>query len=196
MAIILSRFNSQTWVITLLLLLVPIIAKAAVPQWQIIPNESSITFKGTQNNAPVSGKFNKFTGEIAFDPNQLSASKVRIVVDMNSVSTSYSDFTSALLTSDWFHVKLFPEAIFEANYFTKIGENKYEADGNMTIRDKTVPVKLTFTGEALSKTKGRVKGSIILKRLVFGIGQGEWESTDEVKNEVTVNFILTATLKE
>ncbi|EKD71652.1 MAG: hypothetical protein ACD_46C00135G0005, partial [uncultured bacterium] len=32
--------------------------------------------------------------------------------------------------------------------------------------------------------------------LVFGIGQGEWESTDEVKNEVTVNFILTATLKE
>jgi polyisoprenoid-binding protein YceI len=192
---ILSRFNIQTWIITLLLLLMPIIARAEVPKWQIIPNESSITFTGTQNNAPVSGKFKKFTGEIAFDPNQLSASKVRIVIDMNSVSTSYSDFTSALLTSDWFNVKLFPDAIFEANHFTKIGENKYEADGNMAIRDKTVPIKLTFTGEALSKTKGRVKGSVTLKRLVFGIGQGEWESTDEVKDEVTVNFILTASLK-
>lgn len=192
---ILSRFYVQTCIITFLILLVPIIAKAEVPAWQILPNESSITFTGIQNNSPVSGKFKKFTGEIAFDPAQLSASKVRIVIDMNSVSTSYSDFTSTLLTPDWFDVKLFPQAVFEASHFTKSAENTYEAKGTLTIRDKTVPVTLTFLVEKLSETKGRVKGSTTLKRLVFGIGQGEWESTDEVKDEVKVTFTLTAIKK-
>ncbi|RDI42101.1 YceI family protein [Aquicella lusitana] len=194
MALILSRFFIYQCIIVLLLFM-PVMAKAEVSEWQILSGESSITFSGIQNNAPISGKFKKFNGIIVFDPDQLSASKVRIVIDINSVSTSYSDLTSALLTSDWFNAKRFPEAVFEANHFTKTGENKYEAKGNMTIRDKTVPIKITFEGEPLSDNKWRAKGSTILKRLVFGIGQGEWESTDEVKNEVKVNFSITAIRK-
>lgn len=183
-------------IIAAFFIFMPIIAKAAVPEWQIIPGESSITFTGIQNNAPISGKLEKFNGTIVFDPDQLSKSRVRMVIDMNSVSTTYRDFTSALLTPDWFNVKIFPEAIFESNHFTKLSENKYEADGKIIIRDKTVPIKVTFEGEALSKTKGRVKGVVTLKRTEFGVGQGEWESTDEVNDEVKVNFTITAIMKK
>ena len=179
----------------LLLLFVPGIVLALVPTWQIIPNESSITFTGIQNDAPASGKFNKFTGEIKFDPDQLNASKVRIVIDMNSVSTSYSTFTSTLLTTDWFNVHNFPQAIFEATHFIKIDENKYQATGMLTIRDKKVPVTLTFVSEKLSPTKVNVKGNTTLKRTMFGVGQGQWADTNAVKDDVQVNFIITAARK-
>ena|SRR3990167_305043 len=179
-------------ILVLLVLLMPAMAIATVPKWQVIPSESSITFTGIQNDAPASGKFKKFNGEISFDPAQLNASKVRIIIDMNSVSTSYSDFTSTLLTSDWFNVKSFPQAIFEATDFTKISENTYQANGMLTIRDKTAPVTLTFSTEELSKTKGRVKGSITVKRMMFGVGQGEWSDTNAVKDDVQVSFTMTA----
>jgi polyisoprenoid-binding protein YceI len=170
-------------------------AFAAVPEWQMIPGESSITFTGTQNGAPATGSFKKFTGEIKLDPNQLNDSKVRMVIDMNSVTTTYSDLTSTLLTPDWFSVKVFPQAVFETTHITKVGDNKYKADGTLTIRDKTVPVTLAFTSEDAGKDKERVKGTTTLKRTAFGIGQGEWADTDTVKDDVTVNFVITAVKK-
>lgn len=170
-------------------------AVASVPQWQIVPNNSSLTFTATQNNAPVTGQFKTFTGEIYFDPTQLNASHVRMVIDMNSVSTSYKDLTETLVTTDWFNVKLFPQAVFTAKQFTKINGNNYQATGDLTIRDKTIPTTLQFTLDEYSTNNAHVKGTAQLKRLDFGVGQGEWKSTDEVKNEVQINFNLSAARK-
>src|SRR5689334_11490844 len=111
--------NIKKWLPIFFIFMTSTFAFAATPAWQMIPAESSISFTGTQNNAPASGSFKKFTGEINLDPNQLKDSKVRIVIDMNSVTTTYSDFTSTLLTSDWFNVKVFPQAVFETTHITK-----------------------------------------------------------------------------
>lgn len=177
------------------LFLAPMIVYAAVPAWELVPAESSLTFTGTQNGAPASGKFKKFDGEINFDPAQLNDSHVKITVDMNSVSTSYSDLVETLLTSDWFDVKVFPTAVFAANHFTKTGTNSFNAEGKLTIRDKTVPVNIAFTEEELSPTKVRVKGSTVLKRTAFNIGTGEWGDLSVVKDDVQVNFVLVAVKK-
>lgn len=180
------------WFLFLLILLTPSIGLATISKWKMIPEESSITFTGIQNGAPASGSFKKFSSEINLDPSQINDSRVRIIVDMSSVSTSFSDFAATLITADWFNTKLFPQAIFEAKEFTKIGVNKYQANGILTIRDKTVPVSITFVAEELSKTKGRVKGIVTLKRTLFGVGQGEWADTDAVKDDVQVSFVITA----
>lgn len=180
------------YIFAIFILLLPFICYAAVPSWQILPNESSITFTGTQNGAPASGNFKKFSGVIHFDPDHLNDSTVRFVIDMNSVTTSYSDFTTTLITEDWFNVKLFPEAIFESSHFTKTGDNKYQAAGTLTIRDKTIPVTLSFDAKPLSATKVLVQGNTVIKRTQFGVGQGEWGDTDAVKDDVLVNFSLTA----
>ena len=65
----------------------------------------------------------------------------------------------------------------------------------MTIRDKTVPVVLTFTGEQPNPNKGIVAGSTQIKRTMFGVGQGDWAGTNEIKDDVTVNFKIVATKK-
>jgi polyisoprenoid-binding protein YceI len=172
-------------------LLTPIIAQADIPAQQIVPNDSTLTFTATQNNAPVSGSFKTFSGEIHFDPAQLATSNVRILIALDSVTTSYKEVGDTLKTADWFNVKTFPQAIFTADRFTKTGEKTYKAEGKLTIRDKIVPTTLAFSLLEYSKTAARVKGETTLKRTEFGVGQGDWKKTDEVKDEVKVDFVLT-----
>src|SRR5215216_5464287 len=87
-----------------MLLVISFSLSAEAKKWQIDPVKSSLTFTATQNQAPVSGQFKKFSGDIVVDPNNLKNSHIEIVVDMNSVSTSYADLREALTTADWFDV--------------------------------------------------------------------------------------------
>lgn len=174
--------------IVLLFLLMPLGAEATPPEWQIDSSQSHLSFTATQNGAPVKGLFKTFTGEIFVNPAHYKTSSIHIVIDMNSISTDYSDVRDTLLTSDWFNVKVFPKAEFKSTNFNKTGNNTYQANGNLTIRDKSVPVILTFTAEQSSPDTGVVVGSTVLKRSAFGVGQGEWASTDQIQDEVKVDF--------
>jgi polyisoprenoid-binding protein YceI len=181
--------------LALLYLLLPMISLAAAPVWQIIPSESSLTFTATQNGAPVTGEFKKFTATINFDPVQLSGNNVKVVVDVGSVSDAYNQLADTLKSADWFNVIKFPQAVFTANKFTKTGDKSYQADGMLTIRDKTLPVTLTFTQEEYSQNKARIKGSTTIKRTAFGVGQGEWADTSAIKDDVRIDFTISATRK-
>lgn len=178
-----------------LLALIPMIGIAAVPSWQIVPTESELTFTATQNNAPITGKFKKFTGEINVDPNQLSSSSIKIVVDISSMSDAYNQLTETLSTAEWFNIKQFPQATFQSKEIVKTGDKTYQIKGTLTIRDKTLPVTLNVTQEEYTPTKGRVKGTTTIQRSSFGVGQGEWADTNTVKNDVKIDFTLTAVKK-
>ncbi|MCW8443141.1 YceI family protein [Fluoribacter gormanii] len=189
------QLNLKYWLVFCWAILMPLMVKAAPSQWVIVPSESQLTFTGTQNDAPVTGEFKTFTGEILVDPNDLSVGKIDIVVDIASLNTSYADLKETLLTSDWFNPKLFPKAEFKATQFKQTGKNAYEAAGTLTIRDKSAPVTLNFTAQGLDPNKRQVVGSTVIKRSTFGVGQGEWASTDTVKDEVTVKFKVVAIKK-
>lgn len=183
------------WIAVFYFLMMPVIAKPVVPAWQMVADESSITFTGIQNNAPVSGSFKRFNADIAFDENELSNSRVNIVVDMSSVFTSFSDFISTLLTAEWFNVMQFPHAVFKSSQFVRVKDNVYSAKGTLTIRDKTIPIAFNFYVTTLSENKKKVTGKVQLKRTNFDVGQGEWGDTDLVKNDVEVAFTITAVKK-
>ena len=176
-----------------LLFFFPIMGQAAV--WQIVPDKSTLTFTATQNNSPVTGQFKSFSGNITFDPNQLATSQVDITVDLGSVTTSYKEVADTLVTDDFFDVKDFPKAEFKATQFKKINDKTYQANGTLTIRDKTLPVTLTFTLNQYTNVNAAVTGNASLKRTAFGVGRGEWASTDNIKDDVKINFTLTATKK-
>ena len=168
---------------------------AAPPEWEMIPTESQLSFTATQNGSPVSGEFKKFTATLQVDVNDLKNSSIDIVIDMNSLYASYGEVKTTLLSADWFNVSMFPKAEFKSSDFTKTGDNAYQAKGTLSIRDKTIPVILSFTSSFPSATKGLVEGSTVIKRSAFGVGQGEWASTDQIKDDVTVNFKVSANKK-
>jgi polyisoprenoid-binding protein YceI len=175
--------------------LFPAMAVAQASTWEIVPDKSNLKFTATQNGAPVTGKFTTFSGEIQFDKTNLATSHVKILVDTSSVTTGFADIAETLKTSEWFDVKLFPQAIFEAKTFTETATDSYEAKGTLTIRDKSLPVTLSFQGKETSDTTAQVNGKTLLKRTQFDIGQGEWASTGEIKDDVQVEFELMATKK-
>ncbi|QMT60383.1 YceI family protein [Legionella sp. PC997] len=168
----------------------------ALSEWTLVPSESSISFTATQNNAPVTGTFKEFTAKIVADPKNYQNSSVVVEVNMNSLTTSYAEITSILQGSDWFNAKEFPKAEFKSSKFTKKDDKNYEATGTLTIKNKSLPVTLTFTAVESPKDHLIVEGHTNLKRLDFGIGQGDWSSTSEIKDEVTVNFKAVATRKQ
>lgn len=168
---------------------------AAAPTWDVLRSESKITFTGTQNDSPISGEFKKFTGEITGDLDQLDKSKVKIIIDINSLSVSFKELEDTLKSPDWFDVRLFPEAIFIADQFKKIDDKTYEAKGTLTIRNKKLPLNVMFNIEEHTKDRAKVQGSASIKRTAYEVGKGEWGNTDEVKDDVIVNFNLTAVKK-
>ncbi len=178
-----------------LLALGPMICFAEVPNWEIVPSESSITFTATQNGAPVTGKFKTFRGEIKGDPTQLNTCTVKLVVDIGSITDAYNQLQDTLKKPEWFDLKLYPQAIFQSKEFIKTGDKTYQAKGTLTIRNKTVPITLLFTQEKYTPTKGTIKGSTTVKRSDFNVGTGEWADTKTVKDEVRVDFVITAVRK-
>lgn len=175
-----------------LFILIPTISFADASTWKMVPSESSLSFTATQNGAPVTGKFTKFTGDIHFDPKQLDQSHVKIIVDVSSISDAYNQLSDTLKTPEWFNSKVFPQAVFEAKEFSKTGDNTYQAKGKLTIRDKTQPVTLTFTQEEYTATKAKMKGETTIQRTAFGVGQGEWADTKAVKDDVHIDFTVAA----
>ena len=158
-------------------------------QWSMQPKESQLTFVGTQAGAPFEGKFEKFTADIKFDPKDLAGSRFDVKIDIASVNTRDGERDDTLKSADLFAVKQYPTAQYVAEKFTDKGKGQYAATGKLTLRNvtKDVPIEFTFEEQA---TGGWLKGSASLKRLDFGVGQGDWKDTETVANEVKVKFAL------
>jgi polyisoprenoid-binding protein YceI len=69
----------------------------------------------------------------------------------------------------------------------------FDAVGKLTIRgvarDQHIP--FTFrTANEQGHAVGYLAGKTTIHRLDFGVGQGEWKSTEWVGNDVTVSYTL------
>ena len=179
----------QQFVQLLVLVLVCGSVALAATQWTLQPRESKLTFVGTQAGAEFEGAFERFTADIKFDPQDLAGSRFDVKIDPASVNSRDSERDDTLKSEDLFAVKQFPSAQYVAERFTAKGGNKYAAVGKLTLRNVTREVPIEFTFE---KKEGSawLKGSAQLKRLDFGVGQGDWKDTSTVANEVRVSFVL------
>ena len=165
------------------------VAALAAAQWSMQPKESKLTFVGEQAGAQFEGAFDKFTAEIAFDPSDLAASRFDVKIDTASVNTQDGERDTTIKSADLFDVKSFPSARYVADKFTDKGGNKYSATGKLTLRNVTrdVPIDFTFQNKG---GEAWLKGTAKIKRLDFGVGQGEWKDTSQVGNDVQVRFAL------
>lgn len=166
-------------------------AAFAATLWRMEPTSSQLTFVGKQAGAEFTGKFERFTADIRFDAKDLSNSKFIVDIEMAAVNTKDKERDDILKGSDLFDAKRWPKARYIADGFTAKGGDKYAATGKLTIRDITrdVPIEFTFTPDPAGKNAW-LKGGAKIKRLDFGVGQGEWKDTQWVSNDVRVEFAL------
>src|SRR5437868_6095835 len=118
----------------------------AAAQWKMQPKGSTLTFVGTQAGAAFEGKFEKFTADIQFDPQDLASSRFDVKIDLASVNSSDGERDDTIRSADLFNVKRWPTGHYVADKFTAKGGGKFSATGKLTLRDVTrdVPIEFTF----------------------------------------------------
>lgn len=170
-------------------------AHAAEPApllWSADPAASELSFQFVQAGAKTSGQFQKFTADVDFSPADLAKGRIEVAIDMASADTRDKDRDSTLRTADLFDTAKFQRSTYLATNFTARG-NGYEGQGKLSLRGVTRDVPITFTfepGTDAGKPAATLTGTAMVRRLDFGIGQGEWKSTQWIGNEVQVSFSL------
>jgi len=162
-------------------------AMAADAHYTLDPSKSTLEYQFTQAGALNKGKFTKYT--VTLDVAGDAPSKLDVVVEMNSLDTGDKERDDTLKSADLFSVAKFPQSHFTSTQITKTA-NGYDAAGKLTIRGVSKDVHVPFT---FSPANGSLLGKITLKRLDYGVGQGDWKATDQVGNDVVVNYALRLT---
>ncbi len=160
-----------------------------VAQQKLVVEKSSISFTSKQMGVPVDGAFKRFEAQVLFDPKKPDASKVSFNVDLTSVNIGSAETEKELRKSGWFDSAKVPTATFVSSSVKSLPAGKFEFAGKLAIKGQTqnvvVPVTLTQKdGLTLAA------GSFVIKRLDFKIGDGDWNDTSLVANEVTVQVKL------
>lgn len=159
--------------------------------WTVDKTKSTLWFSGMQSGTVFTGSFSGFDAVINFDPENLAATNVVVTIDMNSAKTDEAESTDALPGKEWFYVKKYPVAKFKATDFKHLGGNKYEAKGNLTIRDIAKEIVLPFTLN-IEDGHANMDATLTLNRTAFKIGSGMWAGEDWVEHDIAVNIHIEA----
>jgi polyisoprenoid-binding protein YceI len=163
-------------------------ARAAAPSYTADPASSRLEFTGVQAGAEFKGTFHKFTAAVDFSPDALADSKFDVLIDMNSEDSMDKDRDGTIHGADIFDAAHFPTAHYVTNSIAKTAAG-YTALGALTLRGvtKDVPIAFKFAPAAGGAA---LTGTAELKRLDFGVGRGDWKSTEWVSDVVKVAFTL------
>ena len=163
----------------------------AATAWVVDPAHSRLTFIATQSGGEFQGRFNRFHAGIAFDPKDLARSRFHVTIETASADTQDETRDQTLVGDDFFASSRWPTATFDATRFVLAVGGRYEAQGRLTIRGIGRDAKVVFTFQPASAGHGAVlSGGTTIHRLDFGVGQGEWQDTKWIGNDVRIEFEL------
>jgi polyisoprenoid-binding protein YceI len=160
-------------------------ATGAVAHYVQAPG-SSLGFSFEQAGAVSHGTFKQFATTFVYDEKNLPASSLNVKVQIASLDTQDQDRNSTLVGADLLDAAKYPTATYAAGSLAK-GANGIEALGKLTIRgvtrDLRVPLTIRTTPAGLE-----LSGAVTIKRLDYGVGQGEWKSTESVGDPVELTY--------
>jgi polyisoprenoid-binding protein YceI len=168
-------------------------ATAGATTYVVDPAKSKLEFTFRQAGAENKGHFSKYTVTLTAPNGDPANGSLEVTVDVGSLDTQDEERDTVLRDVDLFNVKKFPTARFVAEKLTKTATG-YEANGKLTIRDVTrdLKVPLVFKPDG---NGAQLTGKTAIKRLDFGVGQGDWKSTEWVDDQVGVQLDLRLTRK-
>lgn len=158
---------------------------ASAADWQVDAAHSRLGFVGTQQGGTFTGQFHRWQAQLRFDPQDLPHSRFQVTVEIDSIDTGSRERDQYLPGEAWFAARQFPTATFRSTGFSARGGNNYVAQGELTLRGVTRPISLSFSWESRGG-QAKLHAETTLNRTDFGVGQGEFASSDVVGRQVRV----------
>ncbi|MDE2406563.1 MAG: YceI family protein [Xanthomonadaceae bacterium] len=146
---------------------------------------STLAFAGKYQGEVFTGAFPGFVARLHFDPQQLGDARLDVDIPLATATTSNDSYQSELRGSGFFDATKFPRARFEASKFRALGNNRYAADGTLSLHGISKPVTLTFDWTAGAQPV--LTGRASVSRLAFGVGGGQWADTKLIPDAIAVS---------
>lgn len=177
--------------LTLFVLLALTITAFSQKTYSFNETNSTFTWTGKKPLGKHYGTVNLISGEATLTNNTITAAN--FVIDMTSITVtdipaddeSNAYLTNHLKTGDFFTVEKYPTAKF---VMTKAEGNTIT--GNLTIKDKTLPITFEVT-----INKASITGTMVVDRTKYGITYSSNSFFDNlgdkfINDEFTIDFVL------
>lgn len=143
-------------------------------KYEIDPIHTTVEFVARHMLSKVRGRFTEFSGtiEVADDPQD---SGVNVEIKVASVQTNSEQRDGHLKSGDFFELETFPVIAFTSTAVRATGNDSFELDGDLTIKDVTRPV--TLTGEYLGSGTDLQGGTVLGASARTTINREDWGIT-------------------
>lgn len=145
----------------------------AAERYELDPSHTYIGFTAKHMLVTnVRGKFNRFSGHILLDAQDVTKSSADVTIEVASIDTDNQRRDDHLRSADFFEAEKFPTIRFVSRRAVKQGDQLVLV-GDLTIRDVTKEVAIPFelAGPVVSgsrKTIG-VEGAVRINRFDYGL---------------------------
>ncbi|MDE0890604.1 MAG: YceI family protein [Planctomycetota bacterium] len=167
------------------------VSAATAEAFEVDLVHSSIIFRVKHANVSYAyGRFNEFSGEIQWSPEQLGDTSVSFEVKADSVDTNNEGRDEHLCGPDFFSCKEFPTWSFQSKKVEALGEDRYAVSGEMTMRgekkDLRFEMDMTGEGEQRGTKKIGFETTFSIKRSEFGMDYGLKGIGDDVRVTMSI----------
>lgn len=154
---------------------------------KVDPGKSAVSATFQQMGVGVDASFRKFNALVDYDAAKPEKSKASVEIEIPSFDLGDPDYNKEVLKKEWFNAAQFPKASFVSSSIRAPAPGKLDVSGKLTIKGKTADVAFPVTVKKVGAAT-QLEGKLPIKRLAFGIGEGEWKDTSIVADEVIITF--------
>lgn len=172
-----------------ILLGVALAANAAPLKTDLARSSVSAVFK--QMDVPVESSFKRFDARVDYDAAHPDKASARVDIDTASFDMGQADYNKEIAKKEWFNSAQFPKASFVSSSIKPAGAGKLTVTGKLTIKGKTLDVSFPLSVKP-EGGKQVFEGQLPIKRRAFNVGEGEWQDTSIVADDIVIKFRVAA----
>lgn len=135
-------------------------AAAGAETWVLDTAHTGVHFKVRHLMVSwVRGDFEKFSGTVVYDENDITKSSAEITIDASSINTRVAKRDAHLISPDFLDAGKHPTLTFRSKRVEKAGDGTLRISGDLTIRGVTRETVLTVEGPspAIKDLQGKMR---------------------------------------
>jgi len=160
---------------------------SGVPVFEVLPIHSTIKFS-VKASVAIVGRFDKWDAKLTFQSPDVGTGSLEINIQADSVDTGSGMKNSKLKGKDFFDVEHSPTIVFKSTKIVQTSHDRFEVDGDLTIRGVSNPEKLTLIVSNKESHLGDIDGKMIFNRKNYGMNKGI--PFISIADHVAINFHL------
>ncbi|HIF9180526.1 TPA: YceI family protein [Photobacterium damselae] len=88
----------------------------------------------------IKGRFNDFSGQFSYDPTNISASNVEVIVNTQSLDSNHAERDKHVRSDDFIDASKYPQAKFVSTKVVGKGDGNLEIFGDLTLHGQSKPI--------------------------------------------------------